>query len=149
MALCSCGKSEVQIQKWGLCRRCYQRQIREKKDNSIILDAKFQPIIQNASERQFALTYFRHDKWVQQPATFSLRVATYTPDFWDGAAGVFIEVVGTRAAFYANKQKYEMFHALYPSLPLRFHARNGLEVCKFDENGMLSSLDTKTVEENE
>jgi len=40
----------------------------------------------------------------------------YSPDFYDGEKNVFIEVAGSRQAYHANKDKYELFRKHFSKL---------------------------------
>lgn len=62
--------------------------------------------IKNVNERFFAENFFKHDKWVSQPKPIDLGEYTYRPDFYDEERDMYIEVVGTKQAFYQNKFKY-------------------------------------------
>lgn len=83
------------------------------------------PII-HKSEAEFAKRFFRHDDWVHEPAKFRLLGGfRYTPDFYDPRRNVFIEVAGTRSAYYANLFKYDLFRRTYPGLRFEIRLPNG------------------------
>lgn len=82
--------------------------------------------IHHDSEKQFALTFFDHDKWVHEPRFFYLPDGTkYKPDFYDAQRDVYIEVVGSHAAFHHNKAKYSLFNDTFPGTSLEFRTRDG------------------------
>ncbi|WP_302554104.1 hypothetical protein [uncultured Bilophila sp.] len=62
--------------------------------------------IKNDNERFFAENFFKHDKWISQPKPIDLGEYTYRPDFYDEEREIYIELVGTKQAFYQNKAKY-------------------------------------------
>lgn len=77
--------------------------------------------IRHERERQFVEKYFDHDEWVYEPITFNIgetKRIRYTPDFYDKKNDAYIEVVGTRQAFYANNAKYQLFREAYPHIKL-------------------------------
>lgn len=77
-------------------------------------------------ERQFALTFFDHKKWVHEPRFFYLSDGTkYHPDFYDAKRDVYIEVIGSRQAFYQNREKYTLFCKEYPSINFEFRTPDG------------------------
>lgn len=56
---------------------------------------------------------------IYEPARFDLgEFGTYTPDFYDPTTGRWIEVIGSRQAYYYNRAKYAAFRQRYPSLSL-------------------------------
>lgn len=78
------------------------------------------------SEKQFALAFFDHDKWVYQPGPFYLGDGTkYFPDFHDLKRDVLIEVTNTRGSFLRNQRKYKLFVSQYPSMKLEFRFHTG------------------------
>lgn len=62
--------------------------------------------IKNDNERFFAENFFKHDKWISQPKPIDFGEYTYRPDFYDEERDMYIEVAGTKQAFYQNKAKY-------------------------------------------
>ena len=62
--------------------------------------------IQNKRERHFASIFFEHDEWTHHPSTIMFEGGRYTADFYDAKREGYIEVVGTRQAFAANRYKY-------------------------------------------
>lgn len=82
--------------------------------------------IRFARERKFALTFFDHDKWVHEPRFFYLSDGTkYLPDFYDARRDVYIEVVGSRQAYYGNKHKYVLFCNEYKNIQFEFRLPSG------------------------
>lgn len=85
--------------------------------------------IRYGSEREFAENFFDHDKWVHEPRFFYLSDGTkYKPDFYDARRDVYIEVVGTVAAFGHNKDKYALFMNDHPGITLEFRTSDGGEI---------------------
>jgi hypothetical protein len=77
-------------------------------------------------ERQFALAFFEHDKWVHEPRYFYLSDGTkYLPDFYDAKRDIYIEVVGSRQAYHLNKDKYVTFCNEYENIQLEFRLPSG------------------------
>jgi len=70
------------------------------------------------------LTYLVY-AWIYQPALFRLNGYRYTPDFYDGEREVFIEVSGTRQAFYNNREKYRLFIKTFPGIKFEIRRPNG------------------------
>lgn len=82
--------------------------------------------IRHARERQFALAFFDHEKWVHEPRYFYLSDGTkYLPDFYDAKRDAYIEVVGTRQAYSNNKEKYSLFCVEYPLIQIEFRTPDG------------------------
>ena len=61
-------------------------------------------------------------------ARYSLNSKTYKPDFHLPGTTVYYEVIGSRCAFYAGKQKYLRFRELYPNLTLHVVTANGISI---------------------
>jgi hypothetical protein len=115
-----CGEAEVV--KRGLCNPCYGRVYRQAGAPS------------RYSEIEFVKNYFTHTNWLAQPARFRLsplgvKLKTYTPDFYDGETGVFIEVSSNRDAYFLQKASYDAFRGLYPTLKLEVRSVTG-ELCE-------------------
>ena len=90
-------------------------------------------------EREFALSFFKHDKWDHEPRYFRLSDGTrYLPDFRDNMSGEFIEVIGTRQAFHRNKKKYLKFFEEYPGTKLSFYLHTGEKAEVFGKRADLS-----------
>ena len=82
--------------------------------------------IRYGCERDFALAFFDHDKWVHEPRFFYLPDGTkYKPDFYDARRDVYIEVIGSRQAFYQNKDKYLAMRGAFPDVQLEFRFTDG------------------------
>lgn len=77
------------------------------------------------SERRFARLFFNHSDWIYEPWKFNLYSTTYTPDFLDLRRNVYIEVVGSRQAYYQNKTKYSLFREIFPHLCLEIRSSDG------------------------
>lgn len=128
MELCiECKERPVHIKKRGLCGVCYQRL---RKSGQI--EAKFRYTDNNSTvkikhnaEIEFCRTFFDHKKWHYEPTLFRLKTELYTPDFYDAERNVFIEVVGTRQAYYQNRSKYENFREQFPKINLEIRTANG------------------------
>lgn len=77
-------------------------------------------------EREFALAFFDHDKWVHEPRYLNLKDGTrYLPDFYDAKRDVYIEVVGSRQAYSVNKNKYRMIAEEYPNMQFELRVPSG------------------------
>ena len=87
---------------------------------------------EHLGELHFIRNYFTHKNWIPQPALFSLNGKGYKPDFYDVERNTFIEVSGTRQAYHANKDKYDLFRKLYPKINFEIRKPNG-ELLKEDE----------------
>ena len=82
--------------------------------------------IRYESEKQFALAFFDHDKWIHEPRFFYLPGgAKYKPDFYDAKRDIYIEVIGSKQAFSQNKEKYAAMREAYPSILLEFRFADG------------------------
>jgi hypothetical protein len=85
-------------------------------------------------ERQFALKFFDHDKWVHEPRFFYMSDGSkYKPDFYDARRDTYIEVVGSRQAYSQNKCKYDLLIEQRPDIKLEFRSPDGELLCS--ENG--------------
>lgn len=95
--------------------------------------------IRHERERQFAANFFNHDDWDAQPCFFRLKDGTkYFPDFRDNSTGEYIEVIGSRQAFYNNKKKYLMFLDEYPDVNFSFYLHTGKKAKVFTRLAELS-----------
>lgn len=104
-----------------MCSPCYQKWYRINRENiSLNYDRDFYP-----TEMMFIKNYFNHQNWIYQPANFRVNNHRYTPDFYDGERDVFIEVSGTRQAFYQNRDKYHAFIEAYPKIKFEIRKANG------------------------
>ena len=123
-----CKTKPVHIKSRGLCNVCVNRYYREetKKKAPPEHDSLYrQNKIRFQSEIDFIRNFFTHSNWVYQPAHFRLDGGGYQPDFYDGERNVFIEVSGTRQAFYNNLEKYRVFIRTFPKLNLEIRRANG------------------------
>ncbi len=127
-----CHKENIVIKKWKLCQKCYAR-LRYTKRIPIGSNENTPEGIRFRSEIDFAKNFFTHKQWVYQPATFRLNNSKYTPDFYDGERGVFIEVIGTQQAYSGNKDKYNELRKIF-SLVL-FEIRNADGSLAFSTEG--------------
>lgn len=85
-------------------------------------------IFQHERERLFALHYFGARPYIYHPCVFYLDGGRrYTPDFYDTGMNVFIEVVGSRQAYYQQKDRgiYDLFFKTYPGIVLEIRASDG------------------------
>jgi hypothetical protein len=68
-------------------------------------------------EKEFAdLLNKQHKKWIYPTKRFNLGKTTYRPDFYLPNERLYIEVVGSRQAFHANKNKIILFKKLFPHI---------------------------------
>jgi len=126
----SCNKYPIFIKKRGLCRNCYQRLRNKYRGKSLFeLDHEFAEKTlerrQHKAEIEFIGNFFTHRKWLHHPTLFYLNDIKYTPDFYDAKRNVFIEVSGTRQAYHANKDKYDLFRKLFPQLNFEIRKPSG------------------------
>jgi len=133
--LCTaCNKRPIENLKRRLCMKCYQ-QLRKK--GKIIPGVRARHILQKEEsirEMQFIKSYFTHQDWIYEPATFRVNDLKYTPDFYDMVRNMFIEVAGTRQAFHANKHKYGIIKECFPLIGFEIRLPNG-NLLSTDENG--------------
>lgn len=131
-----CHKYPVFIASRDLCHHCYPKvradslkrgipflppkEDREYKNPRTIKKGEHE------AEINFISTFFDHNNWVHHPAMFNLgENIRYTPDFYDGKRNMFIEVVGSRQAFNANKEKYKIFIKKFPKLKFEIRDSKG------------------------
>jgi hypothetical protein len=114
-----CKKNPVYIKKRNLCSGCYQ-----KLRSSGALETRRSSVVRqrigfmNARESAFASQHLKAG-WILHPCTIRLLGGgVYTPDFWDPERKAFLELVGTRQAYYSNRAKYEDVMKAYPTVPL-------------------------------
>lgn len=69
----------------------------------------------------------QNKSWIYEPKRFMLHNKKYIPDFYCPEDDVYYEVIGTRHAYYANKQKYEEFQEFYPELKFKIVNPDGSE----------------------
>lgn len=124
-----CGEGYVHVQKSQLCRKCYGKEYYRRHWDNI---KQHQTAPHHAREIEFTKNFFNHPNWIFQPARFKLTPTTaYTPDFYDQTTGMFIEVVGTKSAYHANKDKYKQLRQTFPSIPLELRLPNGQLLAQF------------------
>lgn len=133
--LCTrCGMFPITNKKRGLCSRCYQKERKEKGPflkgfgvfGEILLDPQTEKKRQNYREIEFIKNYFSDPKnFIHQPAIFNLNGRKYTPDFYDIVRNVFIEVSGSRQAYFQNKDKYAMFQKYFPQINFEVRSPSG------------------------
>ena len=129
----ACKERPIYIEKRRLCNRCYYRWYNdEKKGTKPPLQRKpgdnYHQKIQYLTEIDFSRNFFDHKNWIYRPVNFRFNGDVYEPDFYDGERNVFIEVAGTRQAFYANRQKYHAFIKAYPKIKFEIRMMNGKEI---------------------
>ena len=123
MKCIQCHEREIVIKKRQLCLLCAGRFYRGH------LEKPFHERIKTLSQSRATLTkyemfaeinfvkeFFTHKNWVHHPAIFHLNNVNYAPDFYDSERNVFIEVIGTRQAFHANKEKYALMTTIFPKI---------------------------------
>ena len=115
----SCLKKPIEIKKWRRCITCYQKYRRTPGFRDAKTPTKHQ------SEMEFIRSFFNHTNWIYQPVLFRFNGESYQPDFYDGERNVFIEVSGTRQAFYSNREKYRLFIKTFPKIKLEIRHENG------------------------
>ena len=120
MECIQCHSKPVDIKKWQLCKNCYQMFRTKEKINT-----KTASHPDHINEVQFIKNYFTHNDWFYQPAKFNLNGESYHPDFYDGETHFFIEVVGTRQAFYHGQEKYRKFIKTYPEIKFEIRLVDG------------------------
>lgn len=134
-----------------LCKQCYKKaDTNPRKDMGICIRCTIRPVshlkrrlcapcyrylYQNndldslnavtGHELEFTNNFFSHINWIHQPATFKFSGVYYTPDFYDNERNVFIEVVGSRQAYHANKHKYTLFRKSFPHIIFEIRKPNG------------------------
>lgn len=79
----------------------------------------------HAAEMDFIRNFFTHPNWIYEAVTFRLDKTKYTPDFYDANTNTFIEVIGTKQAFFANNEKYASLKKLYPKIKFEVRLSNG------------------------
>lgn len=115
----SCGKRPIDIKKWRRCTLCYQIYRRTPG----FADNRTHP--KHHSEMEFVKNFFAHQNWIYQPGMFRFNGGSYQPDFYDGERNIFIEVAGTRQAFYTNLEKYREFVKTFPKINFEIRQVNG------------------------
>jgi len=131
-----CHKEEVLIKKHQLCATCYGRLYRAGKLKSVKSKIGLPPnkkelhqitIVKQEREGEFLFVrnFFNHDNWLHQPALFHFDGKSYRPDFYDVERNMWIEVSRTRQAYFANKEKYQLFREHYPLLNFEIRTPTG------------------------
>ena len=128
-----CKKRDVGVKKYSLCPACYQAmRKRTQKNGSIFychpIKNKHKQEVRFPREMEFVRNFFNHKNWLYTPATFQLGFKSYTPDFYDGERNVFIEVVGTRQAFYDNQESYRAFINIFPKINFEIRLMDGQQI---------------------
>lgn len=127
MELCvECNERPVYIKKRKLCNVCYGKLQRSGINLSPLSKAPG-TIAKNrtAKELEFVKNYFDHKDWIYHPALFRFDNEKYSPDFYDIRTNTFIEVAGTRQAYFQNKDKYTLFKKYYPKIKFEIRFSNG------------------------
>jgi len=102
-----------------------------------VIDVSF---IRHKREREFAINYFNHNQWKHEHKMYCLSNGDkYRPDFKDELRNVIIEVVGSRQAYHANKQKYARFIKEFPNKVFELRDSEGqLLIKKHEEINKIS-----------
>ena len=122
MSCTNCGDVVIYNAKRKLCRKCYSKfynSYRKGDQRTHILE--IEKTVLHERELDFINSYFKHTNWVYSPASYHLPLGNYSPDFYDGETNTFIEVVGSRQAYHANKEMYVQFREKFPEI--RFEIR--------------------------
>ena len=138
--LCSsCNEFPVMNKKRQLCSGCYQKLRRTEGAFLSPFNKKGDITIKKTEhdcEILFTKNFFNHKNWQYSPTIFRLNGTSYKPDFYDGERNVFIEVSGTKQAYFANKHKYDKFRELYPKIKFEIRNTDGNII---DENKSINS----------
>ena len=122
-----CKTEPIYVKSRGLCvdcaRRFYVKRTQERKGRPE--PKHHQNKVRFGSEVEFIKNFFKHKNWFYHPVIFRLNGCNYEPDFYDGERNVFIEVSGTRQAFYQNREKYRLFTKNFPLINLEIRRVNG------------------------
>ena len=81
----------------------------------------------NKREIQFVNTFFNGREY-RKAKSFKLNrdgMVRYTPDVYDVERDTYIEIVGSRQAYHANKEKYKMFRQCYPNIKFEIRHYTG------------------------
>jgi hypothetical protein len=82
--------------------------------------------IKNKRERHFAQNFFSDENWIHQPERILFGNGdSYRPDFLDKTRNIYIEVIGTRQAFYQQRYKYRFVMQSVPDINLEFRLYTG------------------------
>lgn len=129
-----CGEAPVQIQKRGLCLRCYQAVRKEGFESMDFTSKAAVGKVENAGEVAFVQNFFGDLPFIHQPAKFNIKYSSYTPDFYDVTRNTFIEVIATRQAFHQNKDKYDAMRNEFPQVNFEIRHASG-EMLTKNSNG--------------
>lgn len=122
-----CKEREIKIKSRKLCGKCYSEKWNNQEFGNF--NPRLKPITLDG-EFIFIRNYFKHNNWINQPATFKFKNgARYRPDFYDGEAGTFIEVIGSNDCWRVQKDKYVEFLSSYPSMKLELRGIDGELYC--------------------
>ena len=134
----NCKERDVFIKKRNLCKKCYANlYVNKKIDAHKKGDGKN---INHTSEIEFIKNFFNHDNWIYEPVIFHLENEKYTPDFYDQETNTFIEVMGSRQAYYLNKEKYVKLKKLFPKINFEIRYPDGKLFEKLNFEIKLKSL---------
>ena len=122
-----CGIRPVYVKKRRLCKVCYSRFYKKSQKDGGHIKPKnnLGGFIIASREIQFIKNFFNHKNWQFRPAIFELNGFTYSPDFYDRETDTFIEVSGTRQAYFQNKAIYQKFRELYPKINFEIRNKDG------------------------
>jgi len=131
-----CHEWPVLIQKRQLCGRCYQKERKKTpelfKPTGLFVGNRRASVkkairkeTQYSCELIFARNFFNHKNYIYEAVTFHLDGINYTPDFYDQERNVFIEVAGTKQAFYANLPVYRKIVTVFGSIIFEFRKTDG------------------------
>lgn len=145
MELCiECNKKPVYNKKRKLCLSCYTELQRSGADISPLnTDHRTKTKNRIAREMDFVKNYFTHQDWIYHPALFRFDSEKYSPDFYDAKTNTFIEVVGTRQAYFQNKDKYTLFKKYYSKIKFEIRFSNGELL---DETSSINSQTQQTIQ---
>ena len=128
MLCIKCKKNPIAYKKQQLCMSCYGKWYRNNRTARPVGKGFSLPSIkkyQSMAELEFVKNFFDHKNWLYEPATFKFNGTHYTPDFYDGERGCFIEVIGTRQAYHLNKAKYALFRKAFPLIKFEIRQSDG------------------------
>ena len=120
MKCIQCHEKEIVIIKRKLCLYCSQKYYRQHRLtlNQQKTEVGHTTLVKYEMfhEVNFIKNFFTHNNWIHHPSTFHLNGTNYSPDFYDAERNTFIEVIGTRQAFHANKEKYTFMGIIFPKI---------------------------------
>jgi len=86
------------------------------------------------SEKIFAKFLENQNKhYIYQPTRFKLKDTTYRVDFYCLEDKTYYEVIGTRQAYSANKQKIIELKKIYPNIKFKIVYPSGMEYIKKEQ----------------